>query len=137
MSNDNSESEVQTSQSEPERGRRIFTYKASTLIWLALYIVEIFIALHIMLKLMEANPDSPIVILIHGLTSVLLIPFAELIGSTTLGGKVLETSSIFAMGVYALAAVAIERLVWLIFYRPRQQAATVTETITNEHHITP
>jgi len=137
MSNDNSESEVQTSQSEPERGQRIFTYKASTLIWLVLYVVEILIALHIMLKLMEANLNSPIVILVHELASVLLIPFAGLIDSTTLGGKVLETSSIFAMGVYALAAVAIERLVWLIFYRPRRQAATVAETTTSEHHITP
>jgi len=138
MNNDNSVSEVRTSQSEPKRGQRIFTYKASTLIWLALYVVEILIALRVMLDLMAANPESPIVNFIRGITSVLLIPFAGLIGSTTIGGKVLEMSSLFAMGVYALAAVAIERLVWLIFYRPRRQAATVTETTTSEHHnITP
>jgi len=137
MSNNNSESEVQISQSKPERGQRIFTYKASKLIWLALYVVEILIALRIMLKFMPASPDSPIVIFIDGLTSVLLIPFAGLIAPVTIGGKVLEMASVFAMGVYALAAVAIERLVWLIFYRPRRQVATVTETTTGEHHINP
>lgn len=137
MSNDNNVSKVQTSQSEPKREQRLFTYKASTLIWLALYVVEILIALRIMLEFMAANPDSPIVIFIYSLTSVILAPFAELINSTTIGGRVLETSSVFAMGVYALAAVAIERLVWLIFYRPRRQAATVVETTTSEHHITP
>ena len=61
MSNDNSDSEVQTSQSEPKPGQRIFTYKASKLIWLALYVVEILIALRIVLKFMPANPASPIV----------------------------------------------------------------------------
>lgn len=137
MPNDNSGSEVQTSHSEPKRGQRIFTYKASTLIWLALYVVEILIALRIILEFMAANPDSPIVIFIYGLTSVILVPFAGLIAPTTIGGRVLEMSSVFAMGVYALAAVAIERLVWLVFYRPRRQAATVTETTTSEHHITP
>ena len=137
MSNDNSVSEVRTSQSEPEQGQRIFTYKASKLIWLALYVVEILIALRIMLKFMPANPDSPIVIFIGGLTSLLLVPFAGLIDSTTIGGKVLEMSSIFAMGVYALAAVAIERLAWLIFFRPRRQTATAIETTPIEHHITP
>jgi hypothetical protein len=137
MSNDKTVSEVRTSQSEPKRGQRIFTYKASSLIWLALYVVEILIALRIMLEFMTANPDSPIVIFIYGLTSVILVPFAGLIAPTTIGGRVLEMSSLFAMGVYALAAVAVERLVWLIFYRPRRQATTVTETATSEHQITP
>lgn len=138
MSNDNSESEIQIVQSKPERGQRIFTYKASKLIWLALYVVEILITLRIMLKFMPANPDSPIVVFIGELTSVLLIPFAGLIAPVTIGGNILEMASVFAMGVYALAAVAIERLVWLIFYRPRHQVATVTETPTSsEHHINP
>jgi uncharacterized protein YggT (Ycf19 family) len=137
MTKENSESEVQTSQSKPEQGQRIFTYKASTLIWLALYVVEILIALRIILDFMTANPDSPIVNFIHGLTAMLLFPFEGLIAPITIGGKALEVSWIFAMGVYALAAVATERLVWLIFYRPRRQATTVTETTASEHHINP
>ena len=138
MSNDdNRVSQVRTSQSELERGQRIFTFKASQWIWLLLYVVEVLIALRIGLKLMGANPDSPIVVLIYGFTSLFLIPFAGMVGSPTSGGMVLEVSSIYAMGIYALIAVAFERLVWLIFYRPRRPVVGVSETTTSEQHTTP
>jgi len=50
---------------------------------------------------------------------------------------VLELSSFFAMGIYALLAWAAERIVWLIFYRPRGPVVAVTETTTNESHNVP
>lgn len=137
MSNENSASEVRTSQNEPERGQRIFTFKASQWIWLLLYVVEILIALRIMFQLMGANPGNQIVALTYGLTSFLLTPFAGLIGSITIAGKVLEISSLFAIGVYALIAVVFERLVWLIFYRPRNPMVDITETTTSKHHTAP
>ena len=136
MSNADRGPEVRTSQREPEREQRIFTFKTSQWIWLLLYVVEVLIALRIGLKLMGANPDSPIVALIYGFTSLLLIPFAGMVGSPTSGSMVLEVSSIYALGIYALIAVAFERLVWLIFYRPRA-AVGVTETTTSEQHTTP
>ena len=137
MTNENRVSQVRTSQSEPEREQRIFPFKASQWIWLLLYVVEVLIALRIVLKLMGANPDSPIVVLIYGFTSLFLIPFVGLIGSQTMGGMVLEVSSMFAIGIYALIAVAFERLVWLIFYRPRRPVVGVSETTTSEQHTTP
>ena len=137
MSNDDRGSEVRASQSKPEREQRIFTFKASQWIWLLLYIVEVLIALRIGLKLMGANPDSPIVVLIYGFTALFLIPFVGMVGSPTSGGMVLEVSSIYAMGIYALIAVAFERLVWLIFYRPRRPVVGVSETTTSEQHTTP
>jgi hypothetical protein len=45
---------------------------------------------------------------------------------------VLELSSFFAMLIYALIAWAVERIVWLIFYRPRGPVVSVSETTTNE-----
>jgi len=136
MSNADRGTEVRTSQREPEREQRIFTFKTSQWIWLLLYVVEVLIALRIGLKLMGANPDSPIVVLIYGFTSLLLIPFAGMVGSPTSGSMVLEVSSIYALGIFALIAVAFERLVWLIFYRPRA-AVGVIETTTSEQHTTP
>ena len=136
MSNADRGPEVRTSQREPEREQRIFTFKTSQWIWLLLYVVEVLIALRIGLKLMGANPDSPIVVLIYGFTSLLLIPFAGMVGSPTSGSMVLEVSSIYALGIFALIAVAFERLVWLIFYRPRA-AVGVIETTTSEQHTTP
>ena len=137
MSNDNRVSEVRTSQQEPEREQRIFTFKASQWIWLLFGILEALIVLRIGLKLIGANPESPIVALIYGFTGLFLLPFVGLIGSPTSGNMVLETSSMFALGIYALIAIVFERLVWLIFYRPRGPVVAVTETSTSESHNTP
>ena len=137
MSNENRVSQVRTSQREPEREQRIFTFKATQLVWLLFGILEALIALRIGLMLIGANPDSPIVALIYGFTSLFLFPFTGLIGSPTVGNIVLELSSLFAMLIYALIAWALERIVWLLFYRPRGPVVGVTETTTSEHHTTP
>ena len=134
MSNDNRVSAVRTSQSEPEREQRILTFKVTQLIWLLFGILEALIALRIGLMLIGANPDSPIVALIYGFTNLFLFPFTGLVGSPTSGVMVLELSSMFAMLVYGLIAWAMERIVWLIFYRPRGPVVAVTETTTNENY---
>ncbi len=125
---------MRTSQNEPGREQRIFSFKTSQLIWLFLGVLEAFIALRIGLKLIGANPDSPIVALIYGFTTLFLFPFEGMTATPSAGGMVLELSSFFAMGIYALLAWAAERIVWLIFYRPRGAVATVTETTVNESH---
>jgi len=129
--------EVTSSQQEPEREQRIFTFKATQVIWLLFGILEALIALRVGLMLIGANPDSPIVALIYGFTSLFLFPFTGLIGSPSSGGMVLELSSLFAMLIYALLAWAIERIVWLIFYRPSGPVVGTTQTTTSEHHTIP
>jgi hypothetical protein len=131
---DNRTSEVRTTQKEPERERRIFTFKATQLVWLLFGILEAMIALRIGLKLIGANPDSPIVTFIYGFTSLFLYPFKDLIGSPTTGNMVLELSSMFAMLIYGLIAWVLERTIWLIFYRPRGPVVGVTQTTTTDQH---
>ena len=138
MSNENRVSQVRTSQREPGREQRIFSFKVTQLIWLLLGILEALIALRVGLKLIGANPDSPIVALIYGFTYLFLFPFEGLVASPTAGSSmVLELSSMFAMLIYGLIAWAVERAVWLIFYRPRGSVVGVTETTTNEQHNIP
>jgi hypothetical protein len=137
MSNENRVSQVRTSKREPEREQRIFSFKASQFIWLLLGILEALIGLRIALMLIGANPNSPIVALIYGLTYLFLFPFTGLINSPAFGNMVFEFSSLFAMFVYALIAWAVERIVWLIFYRPRGATVDVTETKTSEQHNIP
>jgi len=134
MSNENRVSESRTSQNEPEREQRIFTFKATQLVWLLFGILEALIALRIGLMLIGANPNSPIVAMIYGFTYLFLFPFEGLVGSPTAGNMVLELSSMFAMLIYGLIAWAIERTVWLVFYRPRGPVVAVTETTTSENH---
>jgi hypothetical protein len=125
------ESEVTTTQKEPERERQIFTFKATQLIWLILGILEALLALRFVLKLIAANPDSPISVFIYGFTSLFLWPFAGLTATPSAGGMVLEFSTLIAMVIYGLIGWAIERIIWVIFYRPR---GPVTHTTTTDHH---
>jgi len=136
MSNDRT-TEVRSVQQEPEREQRIFSFKVTQLIWLFLGILEALIALRIGLKLIGANPGSPIVALIYGFTSLFLFPFEGMIATPSSGSIVLELSSFFAMLIYALIAWAVERTVWLLFYRPRGPMVGTTQTTTSEHHINP
>jgi hypothetical protein len=136
MSNDRT-TEVRSVQQEPEREQRIFSFKVTQLIWLFLGILEALIALRIGLKLIGANPASPIVALIYGFTSLFLFPFVGMIATPSSGSIVLELSSFFAMLIYALIAWAVERTVWLLFYRPRGPMVGTTQTTTSEHHINP
>jgi len=134
MSNENRVSEVRTSQREPEREQRIFSFKLTQLVWLLFGILVALIALRIGLKMIGANPESAIVALIYGFTAPFLFPFEGLVASPTAGNMVLELSSMFAMLIFALIAWAVERTVWLIFYRPRGPVVAVTETSTSESH---
>lgn len=129
--------EVKSVQQEPEREQRIFTFRITQLIWLFLGILEALIALRIGLKLIGANPESPIVALIYGLTFFFLFPFEGMIATPTAGRMVLELSSLFAMLIYALIAWAVERIVWVLFYRPRGPMVGTTQTTTSERHINP
>jgi hypothetical protein len=136
MSNDRM-TEVKSIQQEPEREQRIFTFKVTQLIWLFLGILEALIVLRIGLKLIGANPASPIVALIYGFTYLFLFPFEGMIVTPSAGSMVLELSSLFAMLIYALIAWAVERTVWLLFYRPRGPVVGTTQTTTSERHINP
>ena len=129
-------SEVRTSNREPKsnRDQRLFTFKATYVIWLLLVMLEGLLALRIGLKLIGANPDSGFAVLIYNFSNIFLFPFAGLTPSYTAGAMVLEVSSFIAMVVYALVFWAIERVVWVIFYRPREAAVSVTQKTSSEQH---
>jgi hypothetical protein len=129
--------QVKTVQQEPEREQRIFSFKLTQLIWLFLGILEALIALRIGLKLIGANPESPIVSLIYGFTYLFLFPFEGMTATPAAGGMVLELSSFFAMVIYALIAWIVERLTWLLLYRPRGPVVDTTQTTSSERHINP
>jgi len=136
MSNEGGMPEVKSVQREPWQGRRFFSFKATQIILLISGFLEALIALRIMLKLIGANPESPLAAFIYGLTSLFLIPFVGLIGSPTAGSMILEISSMVAIVVYALIAVAFEKLIWVIFSRP-SLVVGVTQTTTSEKPTTP
>lgn len=122
--------QVTTTQQEPGRDQRLFSFQATQLIWLAAGLLEAALALRIFLKLLGANPANPFAGLLYGVTGVFLVPFVGLTGTPASGGMVLEVSSVIAMVVYALLAWVLERLVWVIFYRPRTAVVNTQTTVT-------
>ena len=124
--------EVRTIEREPERERRIFTFKATQLIWLLLGVLEALLALRILLKLMAANPGNAFAAFLYSTTDIFLLPFVGLTATPAAGGMVLELSTFIAMLVYGLVGWGVERLVWVIFYRPRGPSVSVTQTSTQD-----
>ena len=124
--------EVRTTQHEQGREQRVTTFKATQLIWLLLGLLEAAIALRIVFKLIAVNAANPFAALLYAVTNLFVAPFASLMGAPTAGGMVLEISSIIAMIVYLLIGWALERIVYVLLYRPRG-SVSVRQTIVDDH----
>jgi hypothetical protein len=124
--------EVRTTEHEAGSEQRVATFKATQLIWLLLGLLEAAIALRVIFKLVGVNEANAFATFLYGVTGFFLAPFASLAKAPAAGGSVLEVSSIIAMVVYLLIFWAIERIVYVIFYRPRG-AVSVKQTTVAEH----
>lgn len=124
--------EVRTTQIESGREQRIAAFKATQVIWLLLGLLEAALALRFVFKLIAVNADNAFASLLYSATNLFVAPFASLVGSPAAGGMVLEASTIIAMIVYLLVGWALERIVYVLFYRPRGPVS-VSQTTVAEH----
>ena len=124
--------EVRTTAHEQGQEQRIATFKVTQLIWLLLGILEAVIALRVVFKLIGVNAANPFAAFLYNVTNLFVAPFASLTGAPAAGGSVLEISSIIAMIVYLLIAWALERIVYVLFYRPRGPVS-VRQTTVADH----
>ena len=87
------------------------------IIWFVLIIIEFLLALRFTIKLFGANPDSLFSITIMFLSSPLMFFFRELFDPyiSPSGNVIIEWSALFAMIVYAIAA-----LIGSLFFRIRK-----------------
>ena len=124
--------EVRTTEHEQGREQRVATFKVTQLIWLLLGLLEGVLALRFVFKLIGVNEANAFATFLYKLTDLFVAPFASLTGAPAAGGMVLEISTIFAMIVYFLIAWAIERIVYVLFYRPRGPVS-VSQTTVSDH----
>jgi YggT family protein len=124
--------EVRTTEHEAGREQRVATFKATQLIWLLLGLLEAALVLRVIFKLVGVNPANSFATLLYNVTDFFLAPFASLARSPTAGGSVLEVSTVIAMIVYLLIGWALERIVYVFFYRPRGPVS-VKQTTVAEH----
>ena len=124
--------EVRTTEHEAGTEQRVATFKATQLIWLFLGLLEAAIALRVIFKLVGVNQANSFATLLYSVTGFFLAPFTSLAKAPAAGGRVLEVSSIIAMIVYLLIFWALERIVNVVFYRPRGPVS-VKQTTVAEH----
>ena len=123
--------EVNTTRHDPGQAGRETTFKATQLIWLLLGILETMLALRFVFKLIGVNAANLFATFLYKLTDFFVAPFASLTGAPASGGMVFEFSTIIAMIVYALVGWGLERLVYVLFYKPRGAVST-RQTIVAE-----
>jgi len=124
--------EVRTSQHEAGQEQRVASFKVTQLIWWVLGLLEALLGLRFLFKLIGANPNNPFAIFLYELTDFFVRPFATLTGTPTAGNMVFEFSTLITMIVYALIAWGLERLFYVIFYRPRGPVSTKQTIVSDQ-----
>ncbi|MDF1520534.1 MAG: YggT family protein [Brevefilum sp.] len=110
----------QISTSDPEEKKsRLRTYKSTQIIWFIFGLIEGILGLRFLFKLVAVNPENPFASLLYSVSDLLLKPFASLAGAPSAGGMVFETSTLLAMLIYALIGWALERIIYVLFYKPK------------------
>ena len=124
--------EVSTSQHEAGQEQRVASFKVTQLIWWVLGLLEALLGLRFIFKLIGANPNNSFAIFLYELTDFFVRPFATLTGTPAAGNMVFEFSTLITMIVYALIGWGLERLLYVIFYRPRGPVS-VKQTTVSDH----
>jgi YGGT family len=86
-------------------------YRTRQIVYLILGILEVLLAIRLLLKLLDANPDAGFSSLIYGLTWPFVALFEGVFPEPGGHGSVLELSTVLAMIVYALLAWGIVRVI--------------------------
>ena len=86
-------------------------YRATQIVWYALYLVEIILGFRFILKLLAANPNAGFTSLIYNISYPLVAPFLNVFGISDANSGIFEWPTLLAMIVYWLIAYAIIRLI--------------------------
>lgn len=78
--------------------------------WYILGLLEALMAFRFVLKLLAANPGAGFTSFIYGITYPFVVPFLSVFRITQVQGSVFEWTTLLAMLVYWLAALAIIKI---------------------------
>jgi hypothetical protein len=84
-------------------------YRGTQIVWYILYLIEILLLFRFVLKLIGANPAG-FTNFIYSITYPLALPFLYVVRSPQVAGATLEWTTLLAMLVYWVVAVAIVKL---------------------------
>jgi len=123
--------EVNTSQHEVGQEQRVASFKVTQIIWWLLGFIEAVLALRFIFKLVGVNPANSFGSFLYSVSDLFVKPFASLTGAPAAAGMVFEFSTLLAMLIYGLVGWGLERLIYVLFYRPRGPVSINQTTITD------
>jgi len=85
-------------------------YRGTQAVWYILGVVETLLVFRFVLKLMAANPDAGFTSFIYGTSYIFAVPFLNVFATTRVSGSIFEWTTLLAMLVYWLLALAIIKL---------------------------
>ena len=85
-------------------------YRGTQIVWYIVGILESLFAFRFILKLLGANPSAGFTSFIYGITYPFVSPFLNVFKITKVEGSVFEWTTLLAMIVYWLIAMAITKL---------------------------
>ena len=85
-------------------------YLGIRIIWYLLGLLEALLAIRFLLKLMQANPLAGFTSFVYSITGLFTAPFEAVFSNLRAQGSVIEWTTILAMLVYWLIAMAVVKL---------------------------
>jgi hypothetical protein len=85
-------------------------FRGTQIVWYVLSLLEVLLALRFILKLMGANPQAGFTSFVYGLTWIFTAPFLAVFPISQVQGTIFEWTTLLAMLVYWMIAIAIIRL---------------------------
>jgi hypothetical protein len=93
---------------------QIAVWRAQRIIYYIFGVIEAFIAIRFILKLLDANPTSAFTQIIYGISWIFVFPFNNVVPNFTSGGTTFEWFSLIALMVYVLISAGLAKLVALL-----------------------
>jgi len=85
-------------------------FKGTQIVWYLLSLLEVMLAFRFVLKLTGANPEAGFTSFVYGLTRPFTAPFLAVFPKTTVQGNTFEWTTLLAIFVYWVIALAIVKL---------------------------
>ena len=85
-------------------------FKGTQIVWYLLWLLEVALAFRFVLKMTAANPGAGFTNFIYAVTWPFTTPFLTVFARTTIASSTFEWTTLLAMAVYWLIALAIVKL---------------------------
>ena len=85
-------------------------YRSVQIVWYALSVTEMLLVIRFALKALQANPEAPFTSFMYTISNVFVLPFVTVFQHTRAETSVFEWTTLLAMFVYWLLAVAVIKL---------------------------